>query len=33
MAEKTCRDIGAAASFQAKVRSNEVWQIHQQAYK
>ena len=31
--EKTCRDIGAAASFQENVRSNEVWQIHQRAYK
>ena len=31
--EKTCRDIGAVASFQEKVRSNEVWQIHQRAYK
>lgn len=31
--ERTCRDIGAAASFGAKVKNNEVWQIHQRAYK
>ena len=31
--EKTCRDTGAVASFQEKVRSSEVWQIHQRAYK
>lgn len=31
--EKTCRDIGAMASFQAKVQNNEVWKIHQRAYK
>lgn len=31
--EKTCRDIGALANFQEKVRNNEVWQVHQRAYK
>lgn len=31
--EKTCRDIGAAASFHAKVRNNDVWNTHQRAYK
>lgn len=31
--DKTCREIGALASFQNKVKSNEVWQIHQRAYK
>ncbi len=31
--EKTCRDIGATASFSAKVKNNDVWQIHQRAYK
>ena len=31
--EKTCRDIGATASFQAKVQNNDVWKIHQRAYK
>ena len=30
---KTCRDIGAGVSFHAKVKNNEVWQIHQRAYK
>ena len=30
---KTCRDIGALASFQQKVRNNEIWQVHQRAYK
>lgn len=30
---KTCREIGAAASFQDKVRNNEIWKIHQRAYK
>ena len=30
---KTCRDIGAAASFSEKVKNNEIWQIHQRAYK
>ena len=32
-AEKTCRNIGALASFRDKVKNNEVWQIHQRAYK
>ena len=31
--EKTCREIGAASSFRSKIRSNEIWQIHQRAYK
>jgi hypothetical protein len=30
---KTCREIGATASFQDKVRNNEIWKIHQRAYK
>lgn len=32
-ASKTCRDVGATASFSLKVRINEVWKIHQRAYK
>lgn len=31
--ERTCRDIGATASFSEKVKNNDVWQIHQRAYK
>ncbi len=31
--EKTCRDVGAAVSFQAKVRNNDIWKLHQRAYK
>lgn len=31
--ELTCRDIGSRASFRDKVRNNEIWQIHQRAYK
>ena len=31
--EKTCRDIGAARSFQSKLRENEVWKLHSRAYK
>lgn len=31
--ELTCRDIGSKASFRDKVKNNEVWQIHQRAYK
>lgn len=31
--DKTCREIGAAASFQDKVRNNEIWKLHQRAYK
>lgn len=30
---KTCREIGAAASFQDKVKNNDVWKLHQRAYK
>ncbi len=30
---KTCREVGSTMSFRAKVRNNEVWQIHQRAYK
>ena len=30
---KTCREIGAASNFKDKVKNNEVWQIHQRAYK
>ena len=30
---KTCREIGATTSFKDKVKNNEVWQIHQRAYK
>ena len=29
----TCRQIGALASFRNKVKDNEVWKIHQRAYK
>lgn len=32
-AGKTCREVGATASFQNKVRNNEIWQLHQRAYK
>lgn len=31
--EKTCREIGARASFREKVKNNEIWKIHQRAYK
>jgi len=31
--ELTCRDIGSRASFRNKVKNNEIWQIHQRAYK
>ena len=31
--DKTCREIGATASFQDKVRNNEIWKLHQRAYK
>ena len=31
--ELTCRDIGSRASFRDKIRNNEIWQIHQRAYK
>lgn len=30
---KTCRDVGATASFSSKVKNNEVWKLHQRAYK
>ena len=26
--DKTCREIGATASFQEKVRNNEIWKLH-----
>ncbi len=31
--EKTCREVGAVTSFQAKARENDVWKYHQRAYK
>lgn len=31
--ERLCRDIGARQSFQDKVKNNEVWRIHQRAYR
>jgi hypothetical protein len=31
--EKTCRQIGALASFRDKVKNNEIWALHQRAYK
>ena len=30
---KTCREAGSAKSFRAKVLNNEVWAVHQRAYK
>ena len=30
---KTCRDVGATASFQSKVQNNDIWKLHQRAYK
>ena len=30
---KTCRDIGAAASFSEKIKNNGIWKMHQRAYK
>lgn len=30
---KTCRQVGARTSFGQKVRDNEVWKLHQRAYK
>ena len=30
---KTCREVGATKSFRAKVLNNEIWAIHQRAYK
>ncbi len=29
----TCREIGAKSSFREKVRNNEIWKVHQRAYK
>ena len=31
--DKTCREIGATNSFRSKVKNNDVWQVHQRAYK
>ena len=31
--ERTCRDVGAITSFREKVQENEIWTIHQRAYK
>lgn len=31
--DRTCREVGARASFSDKVKNNEVWQLHQRAYK
>ncbi len=31
--ELTCRDIGSRTSFRDKVKNNEIWKIHQRAYK
>lgn len=31
--ELTCRDISSRASFRDEVRNNEIWQVHQRAYK
>ena len=30
---KTCREVGSTKSFRAKVPNNEIWAIHQRAYK
>ena len=30
---KTCREVGSAKSFRAKVLNNDIWAIHQRAYK
>ena len=30
---KTCREIGASSSFRSKVENNDVWKVHQRAYK
>ena len=30
---KICREIGVTTSFQDKVRNNDVWKLHQRAYK
>ena len=31
--ERTCREVGAASGFRSKVRNNEIWRVHQRAYK
>ena len=31
--EKTCREVGARASFEQKVRSDNVWKFYKRAYK
>lgn len=31
--EKTCREIGARANFEQKIRSDEVWKLYKRAYK
>lgn len=30
---KSCREIGSSSNFQSKVKNNDVWKIHQRAYK
>ena len=30
---KTCREVGSTKSFRAKVQNNDVWRVHQRAYK
>ena len=30
---KICRDIGSRSSFREKVQNNEIWTIHQRAYR
>ena len=30
---KTCKDVGAKNTFDQKVKTNPVWQLHQRAYK
>ena len=30
---KTCLEIGASSSFRSKVENNDVWKVHQRAYK
>ena len=30
---KTCREIGASSSFRNKVENNDIWKVHQRAYK
>lgn len=31
--EKTCREVGARASFEQKIRSDNVWKFYKRAYK